>query len=200
VQSPLGSSVTGSAGGRPVNNPRGGRPSPSGWPSMRKISLSSGLLGRFNCGVNRGASRMNLDCSSTGMTTAQMGDSQSGHRPLARRADDQNRGAGQCVGQATVQEATIDELVQRQMERATADLMTALAKSGPRLFSSVLVSLLQPYMLRETNVKDICVDLAKAGKIENTWGTGNQKPRDKCLIKLTTAGTRSDRKPRASGP
>jgi three-Cys-motif partner protein len=89
--------------------------------------------------------------------------------------------------QAMVQEATIDELVQEQMELATADLMTALAKSGPRLFSSVLVSLLEPYMLRETNVKDICVNLAKAGKIENTWGTGNRKPRDKCLINLTTA-------------
>jgi hypothetical protein len=92
--------------------------------------------------------------------------------------------------QASVQQATIDELVQEQMELATADLMSALAKSGPHLFSSVLVSLLQGYMLRETNVKDICVNLAKASKIENTWGTGNRKPRDNCLIKLTPAGIR----------
>ena len=39
-------------------------------------------------------------------------------------------------------------------------------------------------MLRETNVKDICVDLAKNGKIENTWGKGNRKPHDKDRIKL----------------
>jgi hypothetical protein len=38
--------------------------------------------------------------------------------------------------------------------------------------------------LRETNVKDICVELAKTGKIENTWGIGNRKPRDEDLIRL----------------
>jgi len=95
--------------------------------------------------------------------------------------------------QATVQEATIDELVEEQMELASADLLAALAKSGPRPFSSVLVSLLQAYMLRETNVKDICVNLDKAGKIENTWGSGNRKPCDESLIKLMIAGSRADR-------
>jgi len=95
--------------------------------------------------------------------------------------------------QPTVQEATIDELVEEQMELASADLLAALAKSGPRPFSSVLVSLLQAYMLRETNVKDICVNLDKAGKIENTWGSGNRKPRDESLIKLMIAGSRADR-------
>ena len=86
--------------------------------------------------------------------------------------------------QATVQEATIDEIVEEQMAAASADLMAALTKNGPRLFSSVLVALLQAYMLRETKVKDICVNLTKAGKIENTWGSGNRKPRDENLIKL----------------
>jgi hypothetical protein len=42
-------------------------------------------------------------------------------------------------------------------------------------------------MLRETNVKDICVALAKAGRIENTWGNGNRKPRDETVIKLKAA-------------
>jgi len=88
---------------------------------------------------------------------------------------------------ATVQEANIDEIVMEQMERASADLVASLVKEGTRQFSRVLVELLQIYMLRETNVKDICVALAKVGKIENTWGTGNRKPRDECLIKLTTA-------------
>jgi hypothetical protein len=86
--------------------------------------------------------------------------------------------------QATIQEGTIDEIVEEQMKLASSDLMATLQKGGPRVFSSVLVALLQAYMLRETNVKDICVDLAKAGKIENTWGNGNRKPRDENVIKL----------------
>jgi hypothetical protein len=70
------------------------------------------------------------------------------------------------------------------MRLASAQLLAALAKSGPLLFSDVLVALLQSHMLRETNVKDICVALAKEGKIENTWGNGNRKPRQESLIKL----------------
>ena len=36
------------------------------------------------------------------------------------------------------------------------------------------------------NQEDICVDLAKAGKIENTWGGGNRKPHDGSTIRLST--------------
>jgi hypothetical protein len=54
----------------------------------------------------------------------------------------------------------------------------------PDWFSAVLETLLQAYMLRGTNVKDICVDLAKAGKIENTWGNGVRKPQNDNMIKL----------------
>jgi hypothetical protein len=89
--------------------------------------------------------------------------------------------------QATMQEATIDWIVEEQMQLASAELTAALAKGGSRRFSNVLVSLLQAYMLRETNVKDICVSLAKAGIIENTWGSGNRKPRDECLIGLAAS-------------
>jgi hypothetical protein len=95
--------------------------------------------------------------------------------------------------QAKVQEASIDEIVEEQMALASTELIAALAKDGPCLFSNVLVSLLQTYMLRETNVKDICVDLAKARKIENTWGGGNRKPRDPCLIKPVSTTTSDSR-------
>jgi hypothetical protein len=64
--------------------------------------------------------------------------------------------------------------------------MAILTLNGPSHFSKVVVELLQAYMLRENNVKDICVDLAKAGKIENTWGGGGRKPRDENMIKLKT--------------
>jgi hypothetical protein len=65
-------------------------------------------------------------------------------------------------------------------------LMVALSQQGPLRFATVVVRLLQAFMLRETNVKDICVDLAKAGRIDDTWGGGNRKPRDADMIKLRT--------------
>lgn len=95
--------------------------------------------------------------------------------------------------QAQVQEATIDEIVEEQMELASAELVASLAKSGPRPFSQVLISLLQAYMLRETNIKDICVNLAKAGRLENTWGSGNRKPRSGCAIKLIATADQAER-------
>jgi hypothetical protein len=88
--------------------------------------------------------------------------------------------------QAELQEATIDEIVDEQKALASADLMASLPLYGPFLFSLVVAGLLQAYMLRETNVKDICVDLAEAGRIEDTWGGGNRKLRNTSLIKLKT--------------
>lgn len=85
---------------------------------------------------------------------------------------------------AEAQETTVEEIVSEQTALASNDLMNALFKSGPMKFSSVVAALLQAYMLRETNVKDICLHLARAGKIENTWGGGNRKPEDNCWIKL----------------
>jgi three-Cys-motif partner protein len=88
--------------------------------------------------------------------------------------------------QAELQEASIDEIVQEQKALASDDLIATLPLYGPVRFATVVSGLLQAYMLRETNVKDICVELAKTGKIENTWGDGNRKPRDENMIKLTT--------------
>ena len=86
--------------------------------------------------------------------------------------------------QSSIKEATIDEIVGEQMKLASTTLMVTLSTTLTLPFSSVLVALLEPYMLRETNVKDICVALANAGKIENTWGSGSQKPQDDSIIKL----------------
>ncbi len=78
---------------------------------------------------------------------------------------------------------SIDDVVAEQKALATEDLLEAIEDVGLDFFL-VWTMLLQSYMLRVTNVKDICVELAKAGKIENTWGGGNRKPRDQDLIKL----------------
>jgi hypothetical protein len=57
--------------------------------------------------------------------------------------------------------------------------MVALSQQGPLRFATVMVRLVQAFMLRETNGKEICVDLAKVGRIG-----GNRKPRDADMIKL----------------
>jgi three-Cys-motif partner protein len=87
--------------------------------------------------------------------------------------------------EAEVQEATVDEIVSDQKLLAKNRLLKILADDGPIRFLGVTTALLEPFMLRETNAKDICVELAKAGKIQNTWGTGNRKPQTESIIKLT---------------
>lgn len=85
---------------------------------------------------------------------------------------------------AEVQESTIDELVQEQKVLAVTELKATLSQIAPCRFSAVVAKVLQTYMLRETDVKNICVELAKVGIIENTWGTGNRKPKDDSIIRL----------------
>jgi hypothetical protein len=85
---------------------------------------------------------------------------------------------------ADIQETTIDEIVEEQKALASQDVLKYLRELGPMYFSKVWVLLLQAHMLRVTNVKDICVDLASIGEIDNTWGDGTRKPRDEDMIKL----------------
>jgi three-Cys-motif partner protein len=85
---------------------------------------------------------------------------------------------------ADIQETTIDEIVEEQKALAAHDVVKFLSEFGPIHFSKIWAMLLQAHMLRVTNVKDICVGLAKIGKIENTWGGGTRKPRDEDMIKL----------------
>jgi three-Cys-motif partner protein len=87
--------------------------------------------------------------------------------------------------EADVQELSIDEIVEEQKAAASDDLVAVLKQFGGLPFSRVWIILLQAYMLRVTNIKDICVELAKAGRIKNSWGSGNRKPRDDDLIELT---------------
>jgi three-Cys-motif partner protein len=85
-----------------------------------------------------------------------------------------------------IREASIDSIVEEHKARAQERLIAALSH-GPLKFAQVVDALLKGYMLRETNVKDICVALAKEGKIENSWGAGNRKPSDISIIKLVKA-------------
>lgn len=86
--------------------------------------------------------------------------------------------------EADVQETTIDEIVDEQKALASQETLRIVRERGPQSFSNAWETILRAHMLRVTNVKDICVDLAKMGLIENTWGGGNRKPQDQDTIKL----------------
>lgn len=81
-------------------------------------------------------------------------------------------------------EASIDELVAEQKQQSKEFLLTLLVAAKSIQFTDVADTLLQAFMLRETNVKDVCVELAREGKIENTWGSGTRKPNDQTQIVL----------------
>jgi three-Cys-motif partner protein len=87
--------------------------------------------------------------------------------------------------EADLREASVDDIVAEQKALAKERVLQMLNDGGPLSFAKVVDALLQAFMLRETNVKDICVDLAREGKIERTWGTGNRKPNDQTRIALS---------------
>lgn len=86
--------------------------------------------------------------------------------------------------EADVQEESIDEIVEAQKVLASTYLLGVLSKRKSLKFSTVADMLLQAFIIRETNVKDICVALAKGGRIERTWGAGSKKPKDSDSIQL----------------
>jgi three-Cys-motif partner protein len=85
---------------------------------------------------------------------------------------------------AAQKEASIDDIVGEQKILAGEMLLEILSAAGSLRFTSAVDALLQAFMLRETNVKDVCVELARERKIENTWGPGGRKPNDQTVIKL----------------
>lgn len=88
--------------------------------------------------------------------------------------------------QADVEAASIETIVGEQKAVASSRLLAVVSECGQQSFSDLIDLILQAFMLRETNVKDICVALAREGKIDNTWGTGNRKPSDDSIIRLAS--------------
>ena len=80
-------------------------------------------------------------------------------------------------------------MVAEQKAAASAHLLDILSEESSLEFTSIVLRLLRRYPLRETNVKDVCVALARMGKIENSWGGGNRKPKDGDNIKITKIHT-----------
>jgi len=104
-----------------------------------------------------------------------------------RKREDKTRSPDLFAGiDADAQESSVDAIVEEHKVKASADLLKSLATHGERKFSQIVDEALQIYMLREKNVKDICLKLARSGKIARTWGGGNRKPNDECSIRLVT--------------
>ena len=83
--------------------------------------------------------------------------------------------------------------MKEQMTFAKERLLQMLTQGEPRQFAKVVDALLQAFILRETNVKDICVVLASDGRIENTWkAKGRHKPIDSSAIMLKSEPERAD--------
>ena len=78
----------------------------------------------------------------------------------------------------------IEELVLEQIALAKVRLVNIVSEEAIP-FVQLVPRLLQPFMLRETNVKDLCVALAKEGTIKNTWSPVNRKPVDSSLIRTS---------------
>ena len=90
---------------------------------------------------------------------------------------------------ADLQEAVVEETIEANKTAAVAVIIAELTRAGGRMrFDEAWPMVLDAYSLRVTNVKDICAKLAKDGLIENTWGGGNNKPKDDTIIKLKVYG------------
>jgi three-Cys-motif partner protein len=85
-------------------------------------------------------------------------------------------------------EQNINELVDENKAAAKAWLPSRLSASNEGVrFDDLATEILEQFMLRETDAKDICVDLANDGVIEATWKADDprkRKPQDHSLIKL----------------
>jgi three-Cys-motif partner protein len=82
---------------------------------------------------------------------------------------------------------SIDEVVTENIEAARVWIVDYLRRRGSVRFAELCEKILLTHMLRETNVKDICVELAKKGVVVASWRSETprkQKPHDDHLIAL----------------
>lgn len=80
----------------------------------------------------------------------------------------------------------VADLLREEIDKVRDALPDTLRRcGGSAKFKQVWQAALKAHMLRQTNVKDICCQLAREGVIDNTWSTaGRRKPGDDDLILL----------------
>ncbi len=102
-----------------------------------------------------------------------------------QKKTDKTGQANMFAGIEMPDECAIDWIVKASREEAEKWVPSFLAAHGTVTFDKLWVAMLQEFMLRVTDAKDICVRLATRGVIVDTWsGDGKRKPHDHHLIAL----------------
>jgi len=89
---------------------------------------------------------------------------------------------------------SFDEMVDSAIYNAKYEIPYFIEKNGRVvLFDKLWPHIIEKYPLRVTDIKDICLLLAKDNKIENTWGRRPRKPQDGTVIRLVSKGPSLDK-------
>jgi three-Cys-motif partner protein len=116
-----------------------------------------------------------------------------GHQHLRERAKQVKRetrtGQNELFNADLIPDNSFDEIVQENSQLARNWIVTRLEGRRTSIqFGVLLLNVLELFALRETNVKDVCVQLANDGLVENTWKpAGKNKPYDGSPIMLLKA-------------
>ena len=77
---------------------------------------------------------------------------------------------------ADYREASIDEIVAEQKQLAKERLLKMLGEAVSLRFIEAVDALMQAFMLRETNLKDVCVELAREGRSRTVGAVARASP------------------------
>lgn len=115
------------------------------------------------------------------------------HEEIRRRAkftknEEKSRQMDLLGPQSFVNANAIETVVAEQILEAKSALLSTLrSRKHPVNFETIAATIMTEFMLRETNVKDICKELADKGFIKATWklgGSRRHKPHEQDLIEL----------------
>ena len=107
-------------------------------------------------------------------------------RALAKRhKNNELEGTDELFGNEDLgQRTTIDDLIAERRALAAEWARNFIsANGGEASFDDICAEVMRSFMLRETNVKDVCLDLCESGTIEKTWE--KRKPKSGDHICLT---------------
>jgi hypothetical protein len=113
-----------------------------------------------------------------------------GHHQLRAKAKQTKReirtGQNELFNSDMIPETSFEQIVEEESQAAQKWIVARLKERNTSIqFGVLMLQVLELFVLRETNVKDVCVQLAKDGLIDNTWKpTSKNKPYDGSRIVL----------------
>jgi three-Cys-motif partner protein len=114
-----------------------------------------------------------------------------GHHQLRAKAKQTKRetrtGQNELFSSDLISETSFEQLIEENSQAAQNWIIALLKERNTSIQFGVLVlKVLELFVLRETNVKDVCVQLANDGLIDNTWKPASKnKPYDGSPITLS---------------